>query len=126
MRIIGHQWIESPQFITIYAKEDIANTQANSILLFNDLSSMIDEIRYCFKEGLAFGLRVDNLNDALLAYNLNAKYLIVIPKLAKELQKIAQQYLFDTQILVEINSAKKIEKYAQMGIDGVIFGRSIV
>ncbi len=126
MKIIGHQWIESPKFITIYTKEDIATTQASSILLFDELSSMIDEIRYCAKEGLSFALRVDNLNDALLAYNLNAKYLIVVPKLAKELQQIAQHYLFDTQILVEISSAKKIEKYAQMGIDGVIFSSSIV
>ena len=125
MKIIGHQWIDSPQFITIYAKEDIATTQANSILLFDDLSSMIDEIKYCAKEGLAWAIRVDDISDAIIAYNLKATYLLVTPSLAKEVQSIAQHYLFDTQVIVEISSIKEIQKYAQMGIDSVLFGESI-
>jgi len=125
MKIFGHPWIESPEFITVESKEEIANTQANSILLFEDIKKSLKTIQYSQKEGLPFAVRISTINNTIFAYNLGANYLLVTPQLAKEIQDIAQQYLFDTQIIVEIQNETEIEKYAQMGIDGVIFQQTI-
>ena len=125
MKIFGHPWIESPEFITVESKEEIANTQADSILLFEDINNSLESIKYSQKEGLPFALKVSTINHTIFAYNLNANYLLVTPQLAKEIQDIAQHYLFDTQIIVEIQNETEIEKYAQMGIDGVIFQQTI-
>ncbi len=121
MKIIGHPWIESPKFITIKSKDEIADSSANSILLFEDISESIETIKYVQKEGLAFGVKILNIKDALFAYNLDANYLLVDPSKVEEVQAIAQHYLFDTQIIIIIKSEDEIEKYAKMGIDGVIF-----
>jgi len=40
--------------------------------------------------------------------------------LAKELMPIAQNYLFDTQILAKIEEDSEIEALAKDGVDGVI------
>ena len=40
-------------------------------------------------------------------------------------QSIAQQYLFDTQIIIEISNEDEMEIYAKMGIDGVLFSSAI-
>lgn len=125
MKIIGHPWIQSPQFITIISKEQIAQTQANSILLFEDIRASIKIIHYAKKEGLAFGVKISTINDALLAYNLSATYLLVEAQIALEIQNIAQHYLFDTQIIVAIKDEEEIAQYAKMGIDGVIFQQTI-
>ena len=45
--------------------------------------------------------------------------------MAKEIQSIAQHYLFDAQIVVIIKNEDEIEQYAQMGIDGVVFPSAI-
>jgi hypothetical protein len=41
------------------------------------------------------------------------------------IQPIAQEYLFDTKVLVLIHSSKEISKIARSGIDGVIFAEAI-
>ena len=125
MKIIGHHWIESPIFKTINCIEDINKTLAKDILLFNDLDKNIEIIKYSNINNLPYAIRVKDIKKAILSHNLNASYLLVLPKMAKEIQDIAQNYLFDTLILVEIDNEKEIEYYAKLGIDGVIFSSSI-
>jgi len=125
MKIIGHNWIESPIFKIINSIEDINKTLAKDILLFNDLDKQIDIIQYSNLNNLSFSIRVKNIKEAILSHNLNASYILVLPEMAKEIQDIAQNYLFDTLVLVEISNENEIEYYAKLGVDGVIFSNSI-
>ena len=42
------------------------------------------------------------------------------------IQSVAQDYLFDTKVLVLINEEKDISKMARVSIDGVIFPSAII
>ena len=124
MKIIGHQWIESERFVNIYAKDEIERTISSSILLF-EINTSIGLIHYCQEQELAFAVSVNSITEAIFAHNLNAHYIFVSSSMAKEIQSIAQHYLFDAQIVVIIKNEDEIEQYAQMGIDGVVFPSAI-
>ncbi len=125
MKIIGHQWIESERFVTVDSIEKIVGSPAGSILLFDDLVISIELLHYCQREGLPFALRAGEVKTALFAQALSARYIIAEHETAQAIQKLAQHYLFDTQILVEISDDSEIETYAVMGLDGVIFPAAI-
>ena len=125
MKIIGHPWIESERFVTVDSMEKIMGSPAGSVLLFDDLSVSIELLHYCQREGLPFALRAGESKTALFAHALNARYVIAEKVIAQAIQELAQNYLFDTQILVEIQNENEIEKYARMGIDGVIFSAAV-
>ena len=125
MKIIGHPWIESERFVTVDSMEKITGSPAGSVLLFDDLSVSIELLHYCQREGLPFALRAGESKTALFAHALNARYVIAEKVIVQAIQELAQNYLFDTQILVEIQNENEIEKYARMGIDGVIFSAAV-
>ncbi len=126
MKIIGHPWIESEQFVKVDAIEKIQRTPAGSILLLTDLDTSIELVHYCQGEGLPFALEAADVKTALFAHALHARYIISSKETVEEIQQLAQHYLFDTQILVEITSEEEITAFAQKGIDGVLFSTAIL
>ena len=125
MKIVGHPWIESEHFVTVDSTEKIIKSPAGSILLVDDLGVSMELLHYCQKQGLPFAIRAGDIKTALFAHALNARYIITEPESAQAIQKLAQHYLFDTQILVEISDENEIETYAKMSLDGVIFPAAI-
>jgi len=126
MLIFGHPWVESPRFVKVFSLEDIARTQREDILLLEPLSVSIDLAKHCRKNGLAFAVTIGSLKEALLANALEAAYVICQHEQAIEVQKIAEEYLFDTKILVLVEEERGIETMARFGIDGVVFPDAIV
>lgn len=126
MKIIGHPWIVSERFAEVDSIEKIAATPAGTVLLIDDLATSVDLLHYCQREGLPFALRSGDIKTALFAHALNARYILATKEQAPEIQKLAQHYLFDTQILVEITDEEEIELFARMGIDGVLFASAII
>jgi hypothetical protein len=121
MKIIGHHWIEeSIRFKAVKSIEDINKTVANDTLLFNNLSKNIEIIKYADKNSLPFAIKIDNIKDVIFAHNLNANYIIAPKDISKIVQDIAQNYLFDSLIFVEIDTEDEIEYFAKLGVDGVI------
>ena len=125
MKIIGHPWVESESFVEVDAIEKITSTPASSVLLISDIDRSIDLLHNCESQGLPFALRVGDIKTALFAHALHARYMIVEKEIAEVIQGLAQNYLFDTQVIVEIQNEQEIEEYAQMGLDGVIFSVAI-
>jgi len=125
MLIIGDPWIEYSSLYSIKSIDDIRKTPPNSIVLIDDISDSIDILKYTQKEGISTALRVVDIKSAIYAHLLSVKYIIPPPSIAQELQSIAQNYLFDSQIIVEISDSSQIESYAKMGIDGVILPSAI-
>jgi hypothetical protein len=126
MIIVGHPWIESARFYKIFVKEDIKKSKAGDIVLLEPIVDSHDLAKFCKENDVAFAVTVNSLKEAIIANALGAKYIICEEDDALHIQPIAQEYLFDTRILVLIHDEKEIAKIAHFGIDGVIFTEAIV
>ena len=119
MKIFGHEWIESEKFYEVSSVDEIASTPANSLLKLEKLSNSISIAKHCKVNALRYAVEADNIEDAIFANLLNATYILCKKELAKELMPIAQNYLFDTEVLAYINK-NEIEEMARAGVDGVM------
>ena len=118
MIIIGDKLIPFEDFSKINSIDEIKNTKPNSTVLF----TYCDEIaKYCFENEISFAVVVNSMKEAIYSNNLNAKYIITNKELAKELQKIADNYMYDSKILAIIESSDELEEIAKAQIDGIIF-----
>lgn len=118
MIIIGDKLIPFEELFKINSTNDIKNTKANSTVLF----TYCDEIsKYCFENEISFAVVVNSIKEAVYSSNLNAKYIIANKELSKELQKIADNYMYDAKILAIIESSDEFEEIAKAQIDGVIY-----
>ena len=125
MIIIGHPWIESSRFSKVFSKEDIKNSEVNNIVLLEPLVDAIDLAKYCQSNDIPYAVTVNTLTEAIFANALEANFMICEEDDACIIQPIAQEYLFDTKILVLVRDEKGIGKVARSGIDGVIFAEAI-
>jgi len=119
MKIFGHDWIESERFYAVTSLEEIEKTPANALLKVDVLSHSLPLAKHCQKNQLRYALEVKSIKEAIFANLLNATYVLAEKRLAKELMPIAQNYLFDTQILAYVKE-EEIEEMAKVGVDGVI------
>jgi len=125
MIIVGHPWIESAKFCKIFLKEDIEKSKANDIVLLEPIVDSHDLAKYCKDNDIPFAVTVNSLKEAIFVNALGATYMVCEEDDALRIQPIAQEYLFDTRILVLIHDEKEIAKIAHFGIDGVIFTAAI-
>jgi hypothetical protein len=121
MKIFGHPWMESETFYSVESIEEIKRTPPNALLHIESLSEYIELVSYCQKNSLMYALKISEIKEAIFANNLGAKYLLCSKDLAKELTPIAQNYLFDTQIIAYITDESEIAEMAKAGVDGVKF-----
>lgn len=126
MIIIGHPWVKSKGFCKVFSIEDIQNSEPENIVLLEPLVDSHKHAEYCRENNIDFAVVVNTLDDALFSNALGAKYIICQEDDALMIQPIAQEYLFDTHILVLIHTVKDISKIARRGIDGIIFAEAIL
>ncbi len=125
MIIIGHPWIESSRFSKVFSQEDIEKSEVDDILLLEPLVDSINLAKYCQNNDIPYAVSVNTLNDAIFCNALDANFMICEEDEACVIQPIAQEYLFDTKILVLVHDEKDIAKISRSGIDGVIFAEAI-
>jgi hypothetical protein len=125
MIIIGHPWVKSQKFCKVFSYENIKASSSNDIILLEPLVDSNGYAVYCKENNIPYAVVVNSLEDAIFANALGAKYIICEEDDALTIQPIAQEYLFDTRILVLIHIEKEIGKIARAGIDGVIFAEAI-
>jgi len=121
MKIFAHPWIDSQEFYSIQNQKEIKETPPNSIIRLSSLVSSLEIAKYCQKNSIFYAIEIESIQDAIFANLLGAKYSISSKELASKLMPIAQNYLFDMQILAEIESDKEIEEMAKANVDGVIY-----
>jgi len=80
----------------------------------------IKEIESYEKYKDILGLIVYSLKEFVIASKCGVKYAVAEYALSKELQKCADNYLYDTRVLAMIENEEEIEQIAVDGIDGVI------
>ena len=110
----------SEKFIKVKTLEDIKNTPSNSTLIFDYYESSLEVYNFCNINNIPYGVYIISLKELIFTANLNAKYIFcdTIEK-AKKFQKIANEYLFDTKIILLIQNFDDIENIANFGIDGI-------
>ena len=74
---------------------------------------------------IPYAVKLSSIKDAIIAANLGAAYVLCDINNAQNIQKIANEYLWTTRIIVPIDDENEIESIALKGIDGVIFKNSI-
>lgn len=118
MIILGHPFIPYDNFELAKSLEDIRKSPSNSTVVFlYDFHLM----EFCFTNKLHFGVYITSIKEAIFANNLGAKYLIQEVDLASKVQKIAENYMFDSKVIACIKEDVQIENIALLGIDGVIY-----
>ena len=119
MQIIGHKLIEYKNFNLIQTVENILNFD-NLIFEYNE-----DFIKNAKDNGKTFSVIARNLNEAILANALKAKFIIIEKNnisIAKEVVKLAEFYLFDSKIAIIIeNYEKDLLNAINLKVDAVIF-----
>lgn len=118
MIILGDKNLPYENISFISSIEEIVNTKANSTLLF---FYNLELLKYSYENELSSAVIVTSIKDAIYSNNLNAKYIISESDLATQIQKIADNYMYDSKNLVIINSNEEFEQIAKAQIDGAIF-----
>lgn len=126
MLLFGHPYVPSQPFYHIDAIEAIRHTPANSVVTLFFTPENLDIIEYLAQNSVRFALHIETITDAVIAENLGASYLIVLPKHAEAIQKVAEHYLFDAKILGYLEEMKDLEDLIELRLDGAIFSDSII
>lgn len=125
MIIIGHPWIKSEKFYKVFSIEDIKENNSKEIILLEPLVDSYSYAQYCKDNNIEFAVVVSTITDALFSNSLGAKYIICEEDAGLMIQPIADEYVFDTKVLVLIHNEKEISKIARGGVDGAIFSEAI-
>lgn len=120
MILLGDDLIPFESLINIKTFGDIETSKANSTLVFSYDENIL---KYCFEQNISSAIIVSNIKEAIYANALNAKYIIVSKELSSAIQKVAENYMFDSKILVIIESNDELEEIASKEIDGVIYNK---
>jgi hypothetical protein len=127
MILIGHPYIEAPRFIKVTTTDEILEkSNATDMVVLENLSSSHKIAQFCQTNEIPYAIFCETITDAILGNALGANHLIASSQLAKVLQPIATEYLFDTKVLARISSESEIEALAIASVDGVIFNHHIV
>ena len=122
MIFIGDKNIDSENIEKISSISDIADTTANSTLLYTFNFKILE---YTQENNLDSAIIVKDLKEVIYASSFSVKYIIVEKNIAKHAQDIVNNYMLDSKILIVINSDDEIVENALDEIDGVIY-KSVV
>ena len=119
MIILNDKRFSEERFCNVKNLEEIENSPNNSTLIFQYSENDIPLYQFCKKNGVPYGVKISSIQEFVFIHNLNGKYVFIDDlDLGKTLQKLADNYLSDTKIIME-TSLKKIEKMALLEIDGI-------
>jgi len=119
MIILNDKRFSEERFCNVKNLEEIENSPNNSTLIFVYSENDIPLYQFCKKNGVPYGVKISSIQEFVFIHNLNGKYVFIDDlDFAKTLQKLADNYLSDTKIIME-TSLKKIEKMALLEIDGI-------
>ncbi len=118
MIIIGDKLIPFENIQYIQNAENIKDTKANSTIIFNYNE---ETLKYSYENELHVAVIVKSIKEAIYCNSLNAKYIISEINLAVQIQKIADNYMYDSKNLVIIDSNEEFENITKNEIAGVIY-----
>lgn len=124
MIVLGHYLINSEYLYMVFNFEDIKKTPSNSTVLINFSDGTL--LKELSNNKIKTAVKVSNIKEAIFSEALRSKYIIANNlALAIQIQKLAENYLYDSKILVEIENESDLELIAENKIDGVIYKNAI-
>lgn len=126
MLIFGHKFIPSESFYHVTNIDAINHTPPSSTIYLEFSEDKLDIINHASLNGVSMALKIQDVTELIYANALGASYLVVPQELAKTVQGIADNYLFDAKVLVMIEDYEIIEELALLGVDGVICSNAII
>lgn len=118
MILIGDKLIPFENIYRVFKVEDIQNTPSNSTILF-DFEE--EKLTFSYKNKINSAVVITSIKEAIYCNSLGVRYIICQKELAIRVQKIAENYMFDSKILAIIESSDEIESIALNEIDGIIY-----
>ena len=126
MLFFGHRFLKNQKFYHVFDIDSIITTPPASTMYIEFDENNLDIINYLQENKMNFALKVKTVTEIAYASSLGATYIVVESHLAKTAQRIAENYLFDSKILVSIQNEDEIEELVLLNVDGVIFPNAIV
>ena len=126
MLLFGHRFIPSASFYHVLDIDSITNTPPSSVIHVEFSQNNLDIIKHAKENQIPLSICCQTITEIIYAASLDASFIVVKNELAKDANKIANDYLFDAKILVLIEEESEIEKLALLGVDGVIFSNAII
>jgi hypothetical protein len=126
MLLFGHPYVPSEQFYHIESVEAIRHTPANSVVTLFFAPDNLDVIDHLRRNRIRFGLHIETVEEAVIAENLGASYLIVAPENGIEIQRVAEHYLFNAKVLGYVDTTEHLERLIELRLDGAVFPEAIV
>ena len=120
MKLIGHELVP---YEPLFWRENTKQIEAGKQNLFK-----FDEaaIKRAQELGAQFSIEAENLNEIIVANAAGAKFIVVPLELASKTAKLAQDYLFDAQICVVIESRNELAALSETGADVAIFKNAVI
>jgi len=118
------QILEKPfnneEFVEAETFEDIKNSPNNATLIFKYSDSSLELYNFCKINNIPYGVMVSDLKELIFCANLGAKYIFCDTiKNAKDFQKIADEYLLDSKIVLFVDNFEQINEIVRYGIDAI-------
>jgi len=124
--IIGHRFIPSDNIYHVTNIDAISKTPPSSCIYLEFSEENLEIINHAVSNNVTLALAVNNLKEFIYASSLGASFIIVPKDLANDAQNIANEYLYDAKVLVNIQNEDDIEEFALASLDGVIFSNAII
>lgn len=126
MILFGHPYIPSEQMYHVESIEAIAHTPSNSIVAMEFDPNNFDIVDHLRLNKIRFALFIHSTVEAVLAENLGAAFLLVNPKEASTIQKVAEHYLFEAKVLGYCEEESDLETLIDLRLDGAIYPEALV
>ena len=120
MKLIGHELVP---YEPLFWRENARQLEAGKQNLFKFDEAAIKQAQ---ELGANFSVEAENLNEVIVANAAGAKFIIVPRELVGKAAKLAQDYLFDAQICVIIESQSELAALSETGADAAIFKNAVI
>ncbi len=115
---LGKSDLNISNIIKIKDISQIKDTKPDDIV---QIDYDIKFMRYLSNNDIDFIVKIQNRKELLYSNAIKANYILVDKSIAKKCQDIADNYMFDSKIIVLICDDNQLENMADIGIDGVLF-----
>lgn len=105
----------------LYFGDNIDTSAPNDLICRNFNKNELQQYKALVLQKVPLLLHVVDICDLVYACNIGVKYIAAIKEDALIMQKIVNEYLYDTKILALIYDEDEIEWVATHGIDGALF-----
>nr|WP_314887615.1 hypothetical protein [uncultured Campylobacter sp.] len=120
MQLIGHELVP---YEPLFWHENVEQIEAGKQNLFKFDEAAIKQAQ---ELGANFSVEAENINEVIVANAAGAKFIIVPRDLVGKAAKLAQDYLFDAQICVIIESQNELAALSETGADVAIFKNAVI